>query len=195
MRVLDACAAPGGKTTAIAERLAGSACVLALDPRRAGLARLGAECRRLGLDRVVAAVADARFPPARIAFDAVLVDAPCSGLGTLRRHPEVRWRRRPEDVPRLAALQRAILDQCAPLVRAGGALVYAVCTLTREENEDVVRDFLAGHPTFGVEPAGEVLAGEARQLVSPDGCVRTLPHRHGLDGFFAVRLARRATLG
>ena len=195
MTVLDACAAPGGKTTAIAERLRGAGRVLALDPRRAGLARLGVECRRLGLERVLAAVGDARFPPARPGFDAVLVDAPCSGLGTLRRHPEVRWRRRPEDVPRLAALQKAILDRSAPLVRPGGTLVYAVCTLTREENEGVLEDFLAGHPRFGVEPATRVLRGEARDLVGADGCVRTYPHRHALDGFFAVRLARRDGLG
>jgi len=195
MTVLDACAAPGGKTTAIAERLDGAGRVLALDPRRAGLARLSVECRRLGLERVLAAVADARFPPARPGFDAVLVDAPCSGLGTLRRHPEARWRRRPEDVPRLAALQKAILDCTAPLVRPGGTLVYAVCTLTREENEGVLEDFLAGHPTFGVEPATAVLRAEAAELVASDGCVRTYPHRHGLDGFFAVRLARRGGLG
>jgi 16S rRNA (cytosine967-C5)-methyltransferase len=195
MDVLDACAAPGGKATAIAERLAGTGRVLALDPRRRGLTRLDAECDRLGLGRLSAAVADARFPPTRRSFDAVLVDAPCSGLGTLRRHPEVRWRRRPEDVPRLAALQRALLDRVAPLVRPGGALVYAVCTLTHEESEGVIRDFLAAHPTFGVEPADRVLTGAARELVDSEGFLRTLPHRHGLDGFFAARLARRHTLG
>ena len=110
-------------------------------------------------------------------------------------YPEVRWRRRPEDVPRLAALQKAILDRTASLVRPGGALVYAVCTLTREENEGVLQDFLSSHPTFGVEPADRVLRAEARELISADGCVRTYPHRHGLDGFFAVRLARRVALG
>jgi 16S rRNA (cytosine967-C5)-methyltransferase len=144
---------------------------------------------------VLAAIGDAHFPPARAGFDAVLVDAPCSGLGTLRRHPEVRWRRRPEDVPRLAALQKAILDRIAPLVAPGGVLVYAVCTLTHEENEGVLQDFLSSHPTFGVEPATRVLSGTALELVSEDGCVRTYPHRHGLDGFFAVRLARRSVLG
>ncbi|HWP65180.1 MAG TPA: 16S rRNA (cytosine(967)-C(5))-methyltransferase RsmB [Candidatus Limnocylindria bacterium] len=193
--ILDACAAPGGKTTAIAERLGGRGRVLALDPRRTGLDRLGSECRRLGLSGVLAAVADARFPPARPGFDAVLVDAPCSGLGTLRRHPETRWRRRPEDIPRLAALQKAMLDRVAGLVRPGGVLVYAVCTITREETEGVLRDFLAAHPTFGVEPGGAVLAPAAADVVSGDGCVRTFPHRHGLDGFFAVRLARRDALG
>jgi 16S rRNA (cytosine967-C5)-methyltransferase len=195
MRVLDCCAAPGGKSTALAERLAGTGLVLALDPRRAGLGRLHTECGRLGLTGVWAAVADARFPPTRATFDAVLVDAPCSGLGTLRRHPEVRWRRRPEDIPRLAALQRAILDQVSPLVRPGGTLVYAVCTLTAEESEGVIRDFVATHPTFGVEPADRVLPGSARELTDSAGFLRTLPSRHGLDGFFAARLARRPALG
>jgi 16S rRNA (cytosine967-C5)-methyltransferase len=192
MEVLDACAAPGNKATAIAERLAGSGRVLALDPRPGGLERLTAECSRLGLARLSPVVADARFPPTRHGFDAVLVDAPCSGLGTLRRHPEVRWRRRPEDVLRLAALQRALLDRVAPLVRPGGALVYAVCTLTTEEGEAVIEDFLSAHPTFGVEPAGRVLTGAARELVDREGFLRTLPHRHGIDGFFAARLVCRS---
>ena len=100
---------------------------------------------------MVGITGDARRPPARGPFDAVLVDAPCTGLGTLRRHPEVRWRRKPEDIPRLAALQTAILAGVAPLVRPGGAIVYAVCTLTREENEDIVAAFLASHPGFAVE--------------------------------------------
>jgi 16S rRNA (cytosine967-C5)-methyltransferase len=116
------------------------------------------------------------------------VDAPCTGLGTLRRHPELRWRRRPEDVPRLAALQRAILHQVAPLVRPGGVLVYAVCTLTREENEDVVADFAASHPRFGVEPGHGIAPERARELFGLDGFLRTLPSRHGVDAFFAARL-------
>jgi 16S rRNA (cytosine967-C5)-methyltransferase len=143
---------------------------------------------------VVAAVGDARRPPARgtfdAAFDAVLVDAPCTGLGTLRRHPEVRWRRRPEDVPRLAALQEEILAGVAPLVRPGGTLVYAVCTLTREENEGVVGRFLAAHPRFAVDDPGA--RGLAPAGVVSGGFLHTLPHRHDLDGFFAARLVARA---
>jgi 16S rRNA (cytosine967-C5)-methyltransferase len=195
MRVLDACAAPGGKSTAIAERLTSGGHVVALDPRRSGLTRLRTEGDRLGLGNVFAAVADARLPPVRGSFDAVLVDAPCSGLGTLRRHPEARWRRQPEDIPRLAALQRAILDQVAPLVAPGGVLVYAVCTLTPEESHDVVHDFIGRHPEFGVEPAAEVLGATARDIIDDEGFVCTLPSRHGLDGFFAARLARRRAPG
>jgi 16S rRNA (cytosine967-C5)-methyltransferase len=183
-RVLDACAAPGGKATYAAEL--GARLVVALDAHIGGAARIAADAMRLGADVIRVAVADARRPPLRdAAFDAVLVDAPCSGLGTLRRHPELRWRRRPEDVPRLAALQREILTGVARLVRPGGVLVYAVCTLTRDENEDVVRGFLATHPGFEIEDPRGLVPGA---LVGADGFLRTLPHRHGLDGFFAARL-------
>ena len=180
-RVLDACAAPGGKTLAIAER---GAHVVALDRHRAGLSRLRESAGRLGVDDVMAAVADARRPPTIRGFEAVLVDAPCSGLGTLRRHPELRWRRRPDDVPRLAELQHQCLRGVAALVQPGGLLVYAVCTRTRDETTDVVERFLAEHPRFVVEPA-------PLQCVDADGHLRTAPHTHDLDGFFAARLRAR----
>jgi 16S rRNA (cytosine967-C5)-methyltransferase len=183
-RVLDACAAPGGKTVAIAERLAPRRSLVAFDRNRAGLERLVREASRLGVE-VVVAQADARRPPASRPFDAVLVDAPCSGLGTLRRHPEIKWRRRPEDVTRLAALQREIVAGVAPLVKPGGLLVYAVCTRTREETTGVVEALQAAQPRFVVEPA-------RGPCVDVDGFLRTAPHRHGLDGFFAARLRARA---
>jgi 16S rRNA (cytosine967-C5)-methyltransferase len=164
------------------------AVVVALDPHRAGASRIGAEAARLGATAVRAVVADARHPPVTGPFDAVLVDAPCSGLGTLRRHPELRWRRHPDDVPRLAALQRELLAAVAPLVRPGGVLVYAVCTLTREETVDVVERFRTDAPQFAAERAGEWIDPA---LVTPEGWMRTLPHVHGVDGFFAARL--RAT--
>jgi 16S rRNA (cytosine967-C5)-methyltransferase len=186
-RVLDACAAPGGKATHAAALVGDGGLVLALDPRPGGVGRIRAEAARLGARAVRALAADARRPPLVERFDAVLVDAPCSGLGTLRRHPELRWRRRPEDVARLAALQLEILEGVAPCVAPGGVLVYAVCTLAREENEDVVARFRARHPDFVPEPVA--LSGD---LVGADGALRTLPHRHGLDAFFAVRL--RSTL-
>jgi len=182
-RLLDACAAPGGKAVQAAALLEGRGLVVALDRRPGGVRRVRDEAVRLGAACVEAAVGDARRPPFARPFDAVLVDAPCSGLGTLRRHPELRWRRRAEDIARLAALQREILAGAAPLVRAGGVLVYAVCTLAREENEDVVEWFRTRHPAFVLE--GPALSPD---LVTPTGYLRTLPHRHDLDGFFAARL-------
>jgi len=191
MRVLDACAAPGGKTGQLAALLADRPLVVALDRRPDKLRRVLAETRRLRARTVVAAAGDARRAPLAGAFDAVLVDAPCSGLGTLRRHPELRWRRRPEDIPRLAALQREILAGVAPLVRRGGVLVYAVCTLTVEENEQVIAAVSAAHPRLLVEDVGDHLPPAAAPLADTKGFLRTLPHPHGLDGFFAARLRAR----
>jgi 16S rRNA (cytosine967-C5)-methyltransferase len=190
-RVLDACAAPGGKAAYAGTLVGPTGLVVALDIRAGGARGTRAEALRLGATAVQAVVGDARRPPLRTRFDAVLVDAPCSGLGTLRRHPELRWRRRPEDIPRLAVLQRDILTAVAPLVRAGGSLIYAVCTLTREENEDAVLHFVAANPRFVVEPAGPHLPPAATAAVTSEGFLRTLPHRHGLDGFFAARLRAR----
>ena len=188
--VLDACAAPGGKTAHAATLVAPGGQVVALDRHAAGARRIVAEAARLGAPGVRVVVADARRPPVRGPvggrFDAVLVDAPCSGLGTLRRHPELRWRRRPDDVAWLAALQAEILDAIAPLVRPRGVLLYAVCTLARAENEALVAAFLARTPHFTVEAAPLPAA-----LVTADGFMKTLPHRHGTDGFFAARLRAR----
>ena len=191
-RVLDACAAPGGKTTHIAERIGAGGLVVALDVRPAGARHIAADAARLGAVTVHAAAGDARRPPLAGLFDAVLVDAPCSGLGTLRRHPELRWRRRPQDIGRLATLQLEMLRGVAGFVRPGGVLVYSVCTLTREENENAIAAFLAVEPRFGVEPPAPYLPESAAEVVDEDGFMRTLPHRHDLDGFFAARLRARA---
>ena len=189
-RILDACAAPGGKATLIAERT--EARVVAIDQERSGILAVARQAARLGV-AVDAIRADARMLPlrARAYFDAVLVDAPCTGLGTLRQHPEIRWRRRPRDVARLAAVQAAILEAAAAHVDRSGALVYATCTLLPEENEQRVADFLAGNPDFEVDDPRPDLPAPARQLIGEDLFLRTWPHRHGLDGFFAARLRRR----
>ena len=183
--VLDVCAAPGGKTLAVAERLGDSGRrVVALDQNRVGLGRLPDEARRLGIEGVLRIVGDARELPFTRTFDAVLVDAPCSGLGTLRRHPELKWRRRPDDIGRLAALQREIVASAAGLVRPGGLLVYAVCTRTREETVAVVDWLVETSGRFVVEPL-------AMPGIDADGMLRIAPHTHGLDGFFAARLRAR----
>ncbi len=187
-RVLDVCAAPGGKTChfAAAAGTAGFVAAVDLNPRK--LAQLRGEAGRLGLSgRVAAVCADATscLPVPESHFDVVVVDAPCSGLGTLRRHPELRYRRRPEDLPRLAALQRAMLARAAEHVRPGGTLVYAVCTPEPEETDEGVAAFLASDSRFvqGAPPEGFSGPVEA-------GALRTWPHRHGADAFFAVRLTR-----
>ena len=182
----DLCAAPGGKALALSET-AGAVLAADLSPPR--LARVVEGWRRLsghGLARarLWPVAADARFPPLRAA-GTVLVDAPCSGTGTLRRHPDGRWRVTAEDIDALAGIQRAILEGAASVVPRGGVLVYATCTLEPEENWCQMESFLARHPGFRVEPgtrAGPFLDGR--------GCLVVLPHESGFDGAFAARLRR-----
>lgn len=195
-RVLDVCAAPGGKATAIAERVGPDGRVVALDrhARRLGLIRRNA--RRLGLE-ITAITRDATRPFADLAkdgpFDRVLVDAPCSGLGTLRRNPDARWRIGEEDPGRLAEVQRAILQNAASLVRPGGTLVYSTCTLLPEENESVVRGFVTGArgaaADFSLADAA-LLPVAMAPVLDDEGFLRCSPQQHDTDGFFAARLER-----
>jgi 16S rRNA (cytosine967-C5)-methyltransferase len=183
---LDACAAPGGKSTLLADASrAGSAVVAAeVSPRRAQtLAEL---VRRWGSPGVHVLAADGLRPAFRTTFDTVLVDAPCTGLGTLARHPDIRWRARPGDIPYHAARQGALLRSLAPLVRPGGTLVFATCSSEPEENEGVVEPFLQSHPDFALARGPEWADGLADGLF-----YRTRPERDGGDAFFAARLVRR----
>lgn len=182
-RVVDLCAAPGGKATAMAH--AGPAVVVAADADASRAAVVAANAGRLGLPQVATVVADGTAPPLRPAsVDRVLVDAPCSGLGVLRRRPDARWRVRPADVDRLAGLQRRLLAAAADLVRPGGVLAYSVCTLTRAETLDVDR-WLAGHlPGWSVlDPPGEPWERLGRGA-------RLLPQAAGTDGMYLLRLRR-----
>ena len=189
-RILDACAAPGGKACHLAE-IADRGSVLAVDLHARKAAAVGEAARRLGLENLEARAADVTLPIPDVAFesfDLVLLDSPCSGLGTLRRHPEVKLRRTPDDVDRLAQLQARLLAAVQRYVRPGGLLVHALCTLTPEECDEQVHRFLAAFPQFRIDPPPpsfppDCLEGEF---------LRTLPHRTGTDGFFAARLRRTA---
>ncbi len=184
--VLDACAAPGGKSLLMADLGLGRTRVVAAEssPRRAGT--LEGLRRRWGASEVRVVVADGLQPPFARQFDAVLLDAPCSGLGTLARHPDIRWRCRPDEPARQARRQRALLESLAPLVRAGGRLVYATCSIEPEENEQVVEPFLAAHAEFAVE--GPPPWAEAFRAGSH---LRLEPERLRADAFFVARLRRR----
>lgn len=191
-RVLDACAAPGTKTTAIAERVGPAGLVVALDRNARRLALVGRAARRLGLENVTALACDAAQPLAGVPgapFDRVLVDAPCSGLGALRRNPDARWRLAPEDPLRLAEPQAALLASASAVLRPGGTLVYSTCTLASEENDSVVESFLSRTPGFRRADVAR-LPATLRPLLDGEGALRTWPHRHGMDGFFAVRMER-----
>lgn len=186
MRVLDLCAAPGGKAIGMADS---GASVLASDVSLRRVQRVRDNVLRLGWgDRVRAVVADARHPPAQPA-DLVLVDVPCTGTGTLRRHPDARWRVTAEDFVPLGRLQADILDAAARHVRVGGHLVYSTCSLEPEENELQIERFLTANPEFVADPAPGVVA---RELVSQSGWLMVLPQSNGTDGAFAARLRRQA---
>jgi 16S rRNA (cytosine967-C5)-methyltransferase len=191
-RILDACAGPGGKATHIAEAIKDQGSVIAIDISSRGIQRVEQNARRLGLSSIQAFKADASRPlaaPLSEPYDRVLVDAPCSGFGTLRSHPEIKWNRKAADIKRLAYLQKTILARAASLVKTGGVIVYSTCTLTREENENVVEDFLANHEEFVLADPGAYLPDQARSMAR--GCYfLALPHRHNTDGFFAARMRR-----
>jgi 16S rRNA (cytosine967-C5)-methyltransferase len=196
--VLDACAGVGGKTAHLAALAENRARIEALDLSAAKLDQAREQCRRLGVKGLSTRVADLTnaLGGAGGAFDRVLLDAPCAGLGVLRRHPETLLRRTEADLSLLAATQRRMLDVVAPLVAPGGILVYAVCTFDRIEGEDVVREFLARHPRFKLEPPVQVPGGAAwDRVIGGDGFLRTWPHRDDADGFFAARLRRSTGTG
>ena len=189
-RILDLCAAPGGKTLQLA---AAGAAVTALDISPERLALLEANLARTGLAAELVA-ADGRSFAADRPFDGVLIDAPCSSTGTLRRHPDIARTKGPADLARLVPLQEALLANGAGLVRPGGTLIYAVCSLAPAEGEGRIEAFLATHPDFAPDPVAPAELGGLAELVAEAGALRTFPFhlgdRGGMDGFYAVRLRR-----
>lgn len=191
--VLDGCAGLGGKSIGLA-RLLPDCPVTALEPHRGRFALLGdnlARTRTAGRitpvhGRLQEFAAGHQGPP----FQAILLDVPCSGLGVVRRHPEIRWLRQEADLAAQQAAQLQLLLAAVPLLAARGVLVYATCSTEPEENEEVVRLFLARHPEFRIDDARPHLPESARSLVDAAGCLRTRPDLGECDGFFAVRLSR-----
>ena len=185
-KVADLCAAPGGKTVELART---ASYVTSADSSEVRLQRLQETIDRLELDHVTAVVCDARDAATLGTFDAVLVDAPCTGTGTFRRHPDARWRLRVSDLAVMAAAQRTILRAAANAVGPGGLLIYSTCSLEPEENDTQVEAFLTEHPGWTLEPPPE---GAVPAAVLDAGRLRVLPQRHGTDGSFAARLRRGA---
>ncbi len=188
-RILDACAGLGGKTGHLAQLMDNRGELLALDRDGSKLERLEAEMNRLGIDMVAIRTENLEGPPdpdVLGTFDRVLVDAPCSGLGVLRRNPDGKWRTGPEDPARHQQRQVRFLDHLAPLVKPGGRMVYAVCSVEPEETDAVWAAFINAHPEFRAVPDPQGFPEPARALIDRDGCFRSLPHRTQMDGFFAV---------
>jgi 16S rRNA (cytosine967-C5)-methyltransferase len=168
--------------------------VLAADKSPRGVRKIEESVKRLGLQSVRIVCADMTQPltaPSPDLFDRVLVDAPCSGLGTLRGHPEIKWRRDETDIARLSRLQSALLDRITDYLKPGGIVVYSTCTLSRTENSEVVEYFLKRHPQFELQDAADYLPDQAKPLVE-NRYFRALPHRHNTDGFFAARMRKVA---
>ncbi|MNP31802.1 Ribosomal RNA small subunit methyltransferase B [compost metagenome] len=195
MSVLDCCAAPGGKTCHIAEKLAGSGSVIANDvhPHKAKL--IEDQAKRLGLNNVRTISGDAlklaeQYPPE--SFDRILLDAPCSGLGVIRRKPDLKWTKSPHDIKEISAIQSELLDAVCGLLKPGGTLVYSTCTIERSENVEMVEQFLERHPEFEVSSEvpdswKELTEASTRE---PMG-LQILPQDYHSDGFYIARLVKR----
>lgn len=199
-RVLDLCAAPGGKTPTLARAAGSTGMVIAADRHAHRLRAMRAQFERLGLAGVHLIEIDAAQPlPFRTQFDRILVDAPCSGTGTLARHPEIRWRLRPEQLGEFHALQSRMLRAALAHLAPGGRLVYSTCSIEPEENEDVIAEALQAEPSIRRVRASEAAqalaphlapAVDAAALFSADGCFHTSPSIHHTDGFFAALLQK-----
>ena len=188
-RVLDLCAAPGSKTTQIADRALDSAMIVAADLHRHRLRTIVSTAKLHGLRSIHCLRLDGlqSLPLREKSFDRVLVDAPCSGTGTLRRNPEIRWRISAADIGDLSGRQKQLLFQAAPTVKPGGRLIYSTCSVEPDENEDVVQTFLENNETFRL---GQ-LPLDSSLLTSAGAAARTWPHREGTDGFFICALERK----
>ncbi len=199
--VVDFCAGAGGKTLALGDLMRSTGRLYAFDVSAKRLAKLKPRLARSGLSNVHPVMIESERDPKlkRMAgkADRVLIDAPCSGLGTLRRNPDLKWRQTPASIVELAAKQANILVSAARLVKPGGRLVYATCSLLREENQDVVDAFVAAHPEFEVESATDILRAQGIALegrVDAGAMLELWPHRTGTDGFFAAVLKKRFTV-
>jgi len=207
--VLDACAAPGGKSTHLADLMHNKGIIYAVDRKGARLELLRSNCHRLGVQIVVPIVGDIRQPRewvptietaespsvkkpkvADLSVDRILVDAPCSGLGVLRRHPEAKWRKDERALPRHQALQCQILEAVAPCLRPGGVLVYSTCSTEPEENEHVIERFCRAHAEFQRESVVSWLPPAAQGFVTEQGAFSTVGNQFSMDGFYAARLRK-----
>ncbi|MDE0690203.1 MAG: 16S rRNA (cytosine(967)-C(5))-methyltransferase RsmB [Candidatus Poribacteria bacterium] len=190
--IVDLCAAPGGKTTHLAHLMRNTGKIIAVDTSAEKIALLQKNCRRVNAHNVETCVMDAT--KADLAFiktaDAVLIDAPCSGFGTLRRHPDIRWNKTLKQVHALREVQYNLLKNAAPHIKPGGILVYSTCSIEPMENEEVIQRFLTDFPMYRVENARRFLPTVPLSAITPQGFVQTFPHEHGVDGAFAARLRR-----
>ena len=190
---LDGCAGLGGKTSHLAQMLPPTSSLSAIEPNPGRLMKLKENLERLRLSKTVTIVEgtlDSLLPDNKEKFAGILIDAPCSGLGVIRKHPDIRWNRSPDDLHRYQKKQKALLKAAAQLLAANGILVYATCSTEPEENEEVIKSFLARNPQFEVSDFRDFLPENGNRLVGSQGFFQTLPGQDDLDGFFAARLVK-----
>lgn len=189
-RVIDLCAAPGGKSTHIGELMRGEGKIIAVDKFDYKLKLIKESCTRLGISNIDCIASDAsmlKIEPA----DKILADVPCSGLGVLRKKPDIKWKREIEDITQLVKFQNAILENAASLLKPGGVVVYSTCTTEPEENFNLIQEFLKKHTDFYIDNASKYVN---QALVNSNGCVETFTYKHHMDGSFAVRLVKSLQL-
>ncbi|TCP29130.1 16S rRNA (cytosine967-C5)-methyltransferase [Scopulibacillus darangshiensis] len=197
MKVLDACAGPGGKTTHLAELMNNEGTIHALDLHTHKTGLIDQQVNRIGAAIVETRALDARHAVTvfgEATFDRILVDAPCTGFGVIRRKPEIKWEKTEEDVRNIANVQMAILSQTAPLLKSGGKLIYSTCTIERNENQTVVLDFLKNHPEFELDPAVQNHVPDrvmAEGLWEAEAMLQILPYQFETDGFFISCIRRK----
>ncbi len=193
-RVLDICAGLGGKSTHMAQMMEGQGRIVALDINPSRLVKLGRNARRLGVDIIAPVVADASRTLStvfRCSFNRIMVDPPCSGLGVLSRHPDGKWNRSEDDIKRLARIQKAILKEAASVLGNEGRLLYVTCTISKDENEDVVEDLLDSNKDIILEDLRGQVPEWGKELIDDRGFYKSLPHIHHMDGFFGALFVKR----
>lgn len=193
--VLDACAGPGGKATHLGEKLQNTGQVIALDLHEHKTRLIDQQAARLGLTNIKTKVLDSRKCGAvfeKESFDYILVDAPCTGFGVIRRKPDIKWSKTEKDVMTISLIQRDILNAVAPLLKKGGRLVYSTCTIETSENNDVVQDFLISHPNFKIDDSlkNRLPSQVIDKCRQSDGTIQVLPHHFQTDGFYIASLIR-----
>ncbi len=186
-RILDMCAAPGGKTTHILELTNGEVDLTAIEKYENRARLIQDSIERMGYGHGKIVVADAGKYQDAVLFDKILIDAPCTGFGVMRKKPDSKWKREPEDINLLNEIQTSIIENASRLLKPNGILVYSTCTIETAENQDVVQSFMSRHPEYVLEPADSIVD---RSLVGKDGYVETFPHRHDMDGSFAARMRK-----
>ena len=186
-KILDVCSAPGGKATHILELTEGNVEMTSLEKYESRAALVKNTFDRMGYNKSSVLVADATTFADSGSYDRILIDAPCTGFGVIRKKPDSKWKREPEDIRMLNEIQTGILENVSKLLKKRGVLVYSTCTIELEENQKVVKTFLARHPEFVLEPADLFVD---RALVGREGFVEIFPHRHDMDGAFAARLRK-----